>query len=165
MDVIRSTRSFLLVTVIAAASQFVSACYPRAHEYTSSPEVSGVLLRGGVPVSGARVMIAHSRGDDGNYCRDALAVAVTGDDGRFHVDANTHLHLFASLLNSPKYVAELTSVCFEVPEQVKLGVLLMAPTDRKTSDVLSCDLDSPPREFKQHVIWQKEQWGICGNGG
>jgi hypothetical protein len=76
INMARSTRSLLLLAVIAA-SQIVSGCYPRPHEYTSSPEVSGVLLRGGVPVNGAPVMIAHTRGDDGNYCRDGRVAAVT----------------------------------------------------------------------------------------
>jgi hypothetical protein len=164
MDATRSTRSLLLVTVIAAASQIISACYPRPHEYTSSPEVSGMLLRDGVPVSGARVMIAHTRGDDGNYCRNGRVVAVTTEDGHFYVGARTNLHFFTSLLNAPKDVGQMTSVCFDLRERQTLGVLLLAPTDRKTSDVLSCDLDSPPREFKQRVIWQKDKWGICGNG-
>lgn len=164
MGATRSTRSLLLAMAIAAASQIISACYPRPHEFTSSPEVSGVLLRGGVPVSGARVMIAHTRGDDGNYCRDGSVVAVTNEDGRFHVGPRTNLHLFASLLNAPKDVGQMTSVCFDLPERTTLGVLLLAPTDRETSDVLSCDLQSPPREFKQHVIWPKDKWGICGNG-
>lgn len=164
MDVTRSTRSLSLTTVVATASQIISACYPRPHEYTNSPEVSGVLLHGGAPVSGARVMFAHTRGDDGNYCRDARLVGITSEDGHFHVDASTELHLFASVLNPPKYIAEVTSVCFDLREQLKLGVLLMAPTDRKTTYDLSCDLDSPPREFKQRMIWQKNQWGICGNG-
>jgi hypothetical protein len=164
MEVTRSTRSLLLVMTIAGASEIVSACYPRPHEYTSSPEVTGVLLRDGSPVNGARVMIAHTRGDDGNYCRDGRVVAVTTEDGHFHFNARTELHLFTSLLNPPKEVAQITSVCFDLPERQKLGVLLLAPTDRKTSDVLSCDLDSTPREFKQHVIWEKDKWGICGNG-
>jgi hypothetical protein len=123
-----------------------------------------VLLRGGVPVNGARVMIAHIRGDDGNYCRDGLVVAVTTEDGHFHVDARTNLHLFTSLLNAPKDVGQMTSVCFDLPERQTLGVLLLAPTDRRTSDLLTCDLDSPPREFKQRVIWETDKWGICGNG-
>jgi hypothetical protein len=88
MDATRSTRSLLLAMAIAAASQIISACYPRPHEFTSSPEVSGVLLRGGLPVSGARVVIAQ----------------------------------------------------------------------------LSCDLESPSREFRQHVLWPKDKWGICENG-
>lgn len=165
MDVTRSTRAVLLLTVMAIAGQIVSACYPRPHNFTSSPEVSGVLLKGGVPVSGATVLIAHTRGDDGNYCRDGRILAVTTEDGRFHVDANTDLHLFTSLLNPPKDVAQMTSVCFDLPAQQKLGVLLLALTDRKTSYALSCDLDSPPREFKQDVIWPKNKWGICQNVG
>jgi hypothetical protein len=165
MDVTRSTRTIFVLTVMATAAQSVSACYPRPHRFTSSPEVSGVLLKGGVPVNGARVLIAHTRGDDGNYCRGARVVAVTTDDGRFKVGASTDLHLFTSLLNAPKDVAQMTSVCFELPAQQKFGVLLLAPTDRETFYTLSCDLDSQPVEFKQHVIWSKDKWGICRNVG
>jgi hypothetical protein len=165
MEATRPTRAVLLVAVMATVSQIVSACYPRPHEFTSSPEVSGVLLHNGLPVNGARVLIAHTRGDDGNYCRDGRVVAVTTEDGKFHVDASTELHAFTSLLNPPKSVAQMTSVCFDLPAQQKLGVLLVAPTDRKTSYALSCDLDSPPREFKQLVVWPKDKWGICQNIG
>jgi hypothetical protein len=94
-----------------------------------------------------------------------IIVAVTTEDGKFHVDASTGWQLFTSLLNPPKDVAQMTSVCFALPAQQTLGVLLLAPTDRKTSYALSCDLDSPPREFKQHVIWPKDKWGICRNVG
>jgi hypothetical protein len=164
MDATRSIRCLLLATALAGASLLVSACYPRPHKFTSSPEVSGVLLRGGLPVSGARVLIAHTRGDDGNYCRDGSVVALTTEDGRFHIGAHTNLHLFTSVLNAPKDVGQMTSVCFDLPQRPTLGVLLLSPSDRETSYVLSCDLESPPREYKQQVIWPKDKWGICGNG-
>jgi hypothetical protein len=152
-------------TIATIAILFVAACYPRPYEYTRSPEVTGVLLRAGAPVSGMRVMFAHTRGDDGNYCRDGAVVAITDEEGKFHVGPSTRLHFFTSLLNPPKYVSALTSVCFDPGEGRTLGVLLLAPTDRKTSYALSCDLSAPPREFKQSVIWPKGKWGICRNSG
>ena len=161
----RLVKTICLIAMVVTSAQIVSACYPRSHQFTSRPEVSGILLKGGVPINGARVMIAHTRGDDGNYCRGALVAAVTTEDGRFRVRAATNLHFFASLLNQPRDVLEMTSVCFELPAQQKFGVLLLAPTDRETSYALSCDLDSPPVEFKQHVIWSKNKWGICQNVG
>lgn len=153
-----------LAVLIVTGSLLMCACYPRPHEYISNPEISGVLLRDGVPVSGARVLMAHTAGNDGNYCREARAAATTGQDGHFHVRVTTDWRLFTSLLNPPRYVQALTSVCFDAPGQSKLGVLLLADTDRKTAVVLSCDLNSPPREFRQRVIWQKDKWGICVNG-
>jgi hypothetical protein len=162
MDVIHSMRAALLLMVIAISS-IVSACYPRPHEFTSTPEISGVLFNGGVPVTEARVVIAHTRGDDGNYCRDGRVVGVTDKDGRFHVDPGIDIHLFKSLLNPPNTVFQMTSVCFELPGQQKFGALIMALTDRKTSFEMSCDLNSVPREFKQGVVWSVDKWGICSN--
>jgi hypothetical protein len=165
MDVTQFSKTTLLLTAMAISSPLVSGCYPRPHRYTNTPEISGVVRKSGVPVNGARVLLAQTRGDDGNYCRDARVVAVTTEDGRFKVAANTELHFFTSLLNPPNSVAQMTSVCFEIPAHLKLGVLLLARTDRETSIVLSCDLDSPPVEFKQGVVWQKDKWGICQNPG
>lgn len=127
MSVTRSSQSLLLVAVIAAASQNVSACYPRPHEYTSRPAVSGVLLCGGVPLAGARVMIAHTRGDDGSYCRDARVVAETNGHGYFHVDARTSLRLFTSLLNAPKDAGQMTSVCFSSTQRGEPSATCYAP--------------------------------------
>ena len=164
MDMTCAIGNRLLAVSIVTGSLLVCACYPRPHEYISSPEISGVLLRGGVPVSGAQVLVAHTAGNDGDYCREARVAAMTSQDGHFHVSVTAHWRLFTSLLNPPRYVQALTSVCFDAPGQSKLGVLLLADTDRKTAVVLSCDLNSAPREFKQRVIWQKDKWGICVNG-
>jgi hypothetical protein len=59
----------------------------------------------------------------------------------------------------------MTSVCFGIPSQQKLGVLILAPTDQKTSYTLSCELNSAPHEFKQRVVWPPDKWGICSNAG
>lgn len=165
MNVTGLTKTTLLLAVVTTASQLVSGCYPRPHTYTKTPEIHGVLLRAGVPVKGASVSLAQTRGDDGNYCRDARVVAVTTEEGRFKIAANTGQHLFTSLLNPPSSVAQMTSVCFEIPAQQTFGVLLVAPADRETSFALSCDLDSQPVEYKQGVVWPKEKWGICRNVG
>ena len=154
-----------LIAATATAAQVLSACYPRAHEVTDTPAVSGVLLKGGVPASGVRVLISHTRGDNGDFCREARVVAITTEDGGFNVPRNTNSHLFASLFNEQRLVLQTTAVCFEHSAQHQLGVLVLAPTDRETSYSVTCDLDSPPVEFKQHVIWSKDKWGICRNGG
>ena len=109
--------------------------------------------------------LAHTRGDDGNYCKGSRVVGVTDKDGRFHVDPSVQLRLFTSLLNPPDQISRLTSVCFDVPGQQVLGVLLMASTARVRSFDLSCDLNSEPREFKRGVVWPHDKWGICSNPG
>jgi hypothetical protein len=160
----RAIGNLLSASLILTGGLVNFACYPRPHEYLSNPQISGVLLRDGVPVSGAEVLMAHTDGYDGNYCREARVVAITSQDGHFHVAADTHWRLFTSLLNPPKYIQAMTSVCFDAPEHLKLGVLLLANTDRNRAVTLSCDLMSPPRDFKQAVIQQKDTWGICVNG-
>jgi hypothetical protein len=162
--VTRAVEILLLALLVLTGSLPICACYPRPHSYISNPEISGVLLRDGNPVGGAQVLMAHTAGVDGNYFLEAHAAAITRPDGHFHVAPTTRWRVFTSLLNPPDHVHALTSVCFDAPEHSKLGVLLLSDTDRKTSVVLSCDLNSPPRDFKQAVIWQKDRWGICANG-
>jgi hypothetical protein len=109
-------------------------------------------------------MIAHTRGDDGDYCVGGRAVGVTDSTGAFRVDAESALHLFTSILNPPNTVSVGTSVCFKIGIRRKLDVLLLSRSDRKMSYVLSCNISSPPVEFKQHVIWSADKWGVCTNG-
>jgi hypothetical protein len=161
MNVTNSARKSLLL--LATAVPIISGCYPRPHNFVSSPEISGVLLKDGIPVTDVKVSLAQTRGDDGNYCRDSRVVGVTDKDGRFHVGPGGQIHFFTSLLNPPNTVFQVTSVCFEVPGQQRLGALIMARTDLVKSFELSCDLNSAPREFKQGVVWSADKWGICSN--
>jgi hypothetical protein len=163
MNVTSSAGKCLLLLVASVA--FTTGCYPGPHQYIESQAISGVLIKSGSPAAGINVSLAHTRGDDGNYCKGSRVVGVTDKDGRFHVDPSVHVDLFTSLLNPPNQVSQLTSVCFEVPGEQVLGVLLMASTDRMKSFELSCDLNSGPREFKQGVVWPSDKWGICSNPG
>ena len=160
---IKASRTLWPVIMVLAAC-CLCACYPRPHRFFERPDISGVLLDNGAPVSGATVLIAHTRGDNGNYCEGGQGVGVTDSAGAFRVDADTTLHLFTSILNPPNRVSVATSVCFKIGARQKLGVVLLSHTDRKTSYVLSCNTNSPPTEFKQSVIWSRDMWGICTNG-
>jgi hypothetical protein len=164
MDITVKTSSTLRLVVVALSVCCLCACYPRPHRFFERPDISGVLLDNGTPVSGAAVVIAHTRGDDGNYCEGGRAVGVTDATGAFRIDADTTLHLFTSILNPPNTVSVATSVCFKIGANQKLGVVLLSHSDRKTSYVLSCNTSSPPAEFKQDVIWTMDKWGICTNG-
>jgi len=143
----------------------ISACYPHPHQYIRTQEFSGVLLKSGLPVSAAAVYVSHAPGDNHQFCEGAKEVAVTSSDGHFHIDRVVEEHLFTSVLNPPDTVLQTTSICFHTSEANVLGVTTLSHTDRKLAFVLSCDLDSPPVDFKQGVILQPNEWGICKNGG
>ena len=144
---------------ILLTTHLVSACYPRPHTYVSTPEVSGVLLEGAQAVVGAKVLIAHTRGDYGGYCRSARAVATTSQGGKFRFDAEASTHLFTSLLNPPGTVLKMSSICFEANGQRTLGAVITARTDRSTSYFVSCDLNSQPRDSGRQVVWPAH--GVC----
>lgn len=163
MDVAISVSQALRRIGVIAVIQCLSACYPHPHEYTSHPEISGVLFKSGVAVGGANVIVAHSRGDDGNYCLGGQAVAVTGEAGTFHIEPQVERYVLRSLLNPPNSVLQMTSVCFETDAKVTLGVLLIASTERTTSYDISCDLDATPTEFKGLGKQADNEFGICKN--
>jgi hypothetical protein len=143
---------------ILVASYLASACYPWPHTYVSAPEVSGVLLEGTHPVVGAKVLVAHTRGDDGQYCRDARVVTTTWEGGKFQFDAVVSLHPFTSVLNPPETVRQMSSICFEVNGQQTLGAVVTARTDRSSAFTLSCDLSGQPRDAGRGVAGP---YGVC----
>ena len=148
---------------IVLVAHLVSACYPWPHTYVSTPEVSGVLLDGTHAVIGAKVLVAHTRGDDGEYCRGARVVAATWEGGKFRFHAVVSVHPFTSLLNPPETVRQMSSICFEVNGQQTLGAVITARTDRPTSYALSCDLNQQPEDSDRQVLGPHSACRIAEN--
>lgn len=141
----------------------LSGCYPHSHDYVLTQEFSGVLRKGGSPLSGATVSVSHTRGDTG-WCVNPAVVAVTDDTGAFNIPAQTQTHHFTSMINPPESVRQLTSVCFEAQGKQKLGVVVLAPTDHRTKYVAVCDWDSPGSVLTQKPRLGVDEWGICSRG-
>ena len=140
-----------------------TACYPRAHEYTRVPAISGVLLNNGKPVSGATVCVAQAGFDSDNHCQGLKAMGVTNEDGQFNIDPVVRLHLFTSILNPPDVVSQATTVCFQTAAELAFGMTIIARTNRTMSFSASCDLATPNREFRGRVSIPGNPRGICIN--
>jgi hypothetical protein len=151
------------ITATAIVFECLVACYPRPHDYISTQEFSGVLIKGGVAVSGATVLVGHFGRDTDAHCADAKAVAVTDKDGSFYVASVVEKRLFASMINPPQLIQQIGTICFRTPSEQKLGVTVVAPTDHKLRYLLSCDLDAAPVEFIGTGQFSMAQWGICKN--
>jgi hypothetical protein len=105
------------------------ACYPRPHEYTRVPAISGVLLNNGKPVSGATVFVAQSGFDSDDHSQGLKATGTTNDDGHFNIDPIVRLHLFTSILNPPDVVLQTTTVCFQTAAEPAFGMTIIARTN------------------------------------
>jgi hypothetical protein len=151
------------VAIVGFLVQCLLACYPRPHEYTRVPAISGVLLNNGKPVSGATVFVAQSRFDSDNQCHGLKAMGVTDDDGRFNIDPVVRLHLFTSILNPPDVVLQMTTVCFQTAAEPAFGMSIIAGTNRTMSFSAACDLATPNGEFRGRVSIPGNPRGICTN--
>ena len=149
-----------LITVTTLIA-LLSGCYPHSHDYMLTQGFSGVLLKGGSPMSGVPVSVSHTRGDTGDYCVDPEVVAVTSDSGAFRVPPEVQKHHFTSLLNPPNTVSQAMSICFQALGKRRLGALVVSPTDRQVTYVAVCDWDSKGVEFKQNTAQSPYEWGIC----
>jgi hypothetical protein len=81
------------LAAVGLALTWLLACYPRPHEYTSVPAISGVLINNGMPVSGATVLVAQAGFNSDNHCQGLKAMGTTNDDGHFNIDPVVRLHL------------------------------------------------------------------------
>lgn len=160
LDLIRKSARPIAHTVLCG---LLTACYPHPHQYVKTQEYSGVLLKGGVPVAGAVVLISQSRNNVTNYCENPHTATVSSDTGYFHINPTVETKAFTSILNPPDTVLQSTSICFTQMEHQILGATILSRTDRRISYDLNCDLDSMPVEYKQRTIFPKDQWGICRN--
>jgi hypothetical protein len=143
----------------------LTGCYPGAHDFVRTQEFSGVLLRGGAPMSGVTASVSHTRGDTGDYCINPEVVARTSETGDFLVPAQIERHYFISMLNPPDMVSQFTSICFAALGNRKLGALMLAPTDHKVKFDGLCEWNASRTEFKQYVQLDPAQWGICTRSG
>jgi hypothetical protein len=148
---------------LGTATLLLAACYPRPHEYTRVPVISGVLLNAGKPVGGATVLVAQIGAVDDNYCQGLRPVGITDSTGNFQIAPLIEHRLFASALNPPKFILSMTSVCFKTIEQQYYGMSIIAPTDHQTSYRASCDLISTRAVFLGGVSIPGNPRGICMN--
>jgi hypothetical protein len=155
--------TLLRITAAGLAFMCLLACYPRPHEYTRVPAISGVLLDNGKPVSGATVFIAQTRPMDDHYCQNPKAVGITDQDGYFNIDPVVRLHLFTSILNPPDVVLQMTTVCFQTASEPAFGMTIIARTNRTMSFSASCDLATPNMVFRGRVSIDGNRRGICTN--
>jgi hypothetical protein len=151
------------ITITGLVLANLLACYPRPHEYTQVPAISGVLLNHGTPVTGATVFIAQSRPTNDKYCQNSKAVGVADHDGHFNIDPVVRLHLFTSILNPPDVVLQMTTVCFQTASAPAFGMTVIARTNRTMSFGASCDLATPNSEFRGRVSIPGNPRGICTN--
>jgi hypothetical protein len=151
------------LAAVGLALTWLLACYPRPHEYTRVPAISGVLSNNGKPVSGAKVFVAQTGFDGDNHCQGLKAMSVTNDDGHFNIDPVVRLHLFTSRLNPPDVVLQTTTVCFQTTAEPAFGMSIIARTNRIMSFSASCDLAMPNREFRGGVSIPGNPRGICTN--
>jgi hypothetical protein len=151
------------MTGVGLAVLSLIACYPRPHEYTRVPQISGVLLNNGKPVSGATVFVAQTGFDSNNHCQGLRAMGVTNDDGNFQVAPVVKLHLFTSLLNPPEVVLQMTTICFQTASEPAFGMSIIARTNRTMSFSATCDLATPDRVFRGRMSIPGNPRGICIN--
>jgi hypothetical protein len=151
------------ITAAGLACLCLFACYPRPHEYTQVPAISGVLLDNGKPVSGATVFVAQTRPNNDNYCQGLRAMGVTNEGGNFQIPPVVNLHFFASVLNPPDVVLQMTTVCFQTATDPAFGMTIIARTNRTMSFSASCDLATPNMLFRGRVSIPGNPRGICTN--
>jgi hypothetical protein len=148
---------------LGSATLLLAACYPRPREYIRIPAISGVLLNAGSPVGGATVFVAQIAAVHDNFCQGLRLVGTTDLNGNFQIAPLIGHRLFASVLNPPKFVGQMTSVCFKTAEQQYYGMSIIAPTDHQTSYRASCDLTSTRAVFLAGVSIPGNPRGICMN--
>jgi hypothetical protein len=157
-------RKLLSQTIgLVSATLLLAACYPRPHEYTRVPAVSGVLLNAGNPIGGATVFVAQNAAIHDKYCQGLRSVATTDSNGNFQIAPRIEYRLVASVLNPPRFIGQMTSVCFKTSEQQYYGMSIIAPTDHQTSYRASCDLTSTRAVFLGGVSIPGNPRGICMN--
>jgi hypothetical protein len=163
---VRAYKAFAPLRLVGAGFSLLSllACYPRPHEYTRVPAISGVLLNNGKPVRGATVFVAQSGFDNENHCQGLKAMGVTDGDGYFNIDPVVRLHLFTSILNPPDVVLQTTTICFQTAADPAFGMSIIARTNRTMSFSAPCDLATPNSEFRGRVSIPGNPRGICING-
>jgi hypothetical protein len=154
------TKSFALLLLVTPVP-LIAGCYPRPHAFYRSQEFAGKLVNGESPVTNATILVSNSRGDNGNYCNNVIATGTTDDAGGFRIQPVKEVHFFASLLNPPDRIYQGTAICFRVNNHEILGTVIVSSTDRATSHTMFCDLNQPPRMFKQGFVMPPEEWGIC----
>lgn len=159
----RRIRKTLCCTANCAATLLLLGCYPRPHEFTRVPAITGVLVNAGKPLTGVSVYVAQNRGDDGNYCRDMRPVATTDSNGNFQIDPVIERHVFASLLNPPQFILQETSICFEVAAKQYLGMTVVASTFHPKRFAAACDLAAPTHAYLGNVSVPGNPVGICSN--
>lgn len=148
---------------LGSATFLLVACYPRPHEYTTVPAISGVLLDAGKPVTGAAVFVAQTGAADDNYCQGLWPAGATDSNGNFQIGPLIERRFFSSVLNPPQHMHQMTSVCFKVAAQKYFGMTVLAPTDHTRSYRASCDLASTHVVFLGDGTIPGNPHGICVN--
>lgn len=157
------TRQTLCWTANCVVALLLLGCYPRPHDFTRMPAITGVLVSAGKPVTGVNVYAAQNQGNDGNYCRDMRLVATTDSNGAFQVGPIIERHFFASLINPPELVFQQTSICFEVSTKQYLGLTVVSSTFRPNRFAAACDLVGPTQTYLSNVSVPGNPLGICSN--
>jgi hypothetical protein len=90
-------------------------------------------------------------------------VATTDSNGKFQVGPVIERHLFASLLNPPRFILQKTSICFEVTAKQYLGMTVVASTFHPERFAAACDLAAPAHAYLGNVLVPGNPVGICPN--
>lgn len=159
------TRHTLCCTANCAAALLLLGCYPSPHAFTRVPEITGVLVNAGKPLTEVPVYVAQSRADDGNYCRGMRPVAITDSNGKFQIGPIIEHHFFVSLLNPPQFTLQETSICFQVAAKQYLGMTVVASTEHPKRFEAACDLAAPMQGYLGYVSVPGNPVGICSNPG
>lgn len=126
-----ATKLFSALALVA-----LSACVPIPNMRYFAPEVSGQVLRNGVPVEGAEISLNAS-------FADALSTTKTDAGGRFKVGPLKQLFLMATLIGDPLFAyglkLKINSVEYEGFSYGAVG----NPTDPV---YVICNMDQPRKQ-------------------
>ena len=130
------------ILTIAIASAALSGCVPIPNLHYFAPAVSGVVMRGDVPVAGAEVFVS------GAFSKE-VRVGSTDREGRFSTESIRELRLTAFILGDPLYGYTVKIVD---GGETYDGFAWMAVGDGPKEVKMVCDLSRPIQVGSAHRL-------------
>jgi len=112
----------------------LTACAPIPNRRTFAPAVAGTVVRGGVPVANAEVLLT-------TRFSDAAATVRTDADGRFRLGPLSEMRVMKTLLGDPLY--EYTLKIRVAGEEEHLGLAGHGMGNASKELTVTCDLSKP----------------------
>lgn len=137
---IHSASRHALLTV---AIMICNGCVPYPHEVVRVPEIRLTLLKNGVAVQGAKVLVSNSLEYDAP-CKGASVIGTTDENGQFPVASRVDVDFFYSFLNPPDTVGQLNTFCFQSPgETILFGGQFLIRQNTPSKIFVVCDPSLP----------------------